>query len=187
MSDDAPTLTEILDGKGLTFVVDGVTFRVRPPTTEEYDDAQHLQTTVRKRLLATPEIAELRNLPASEDAQNVMRAAIAATEAELETADADAAHALTGRLAAYRRLLEERTLADEIVDERAALARDRWLTLRLLQDEAGKPLLSKGDKAEWERLPLRVKEAARPLIWVLLRMIDDAPFDSARLHGSGSK
>jgi len=48
------TLAEILDGKGAPFTVDGATFLVRPPSTEEYDDAIAMERLMRRRWLADP-------------------------------------------------------------------------------------------------------------------------------------
>ena len=82
------------------------------------------------------------------------------------------------------RLLDSRTLADEIANERAILARDRWLTIHLLCDEHGRQLFDPDNVqsvAAWEKVPIRVKDAARPLVWEVLRLVVDAPFDWAML------
>ena len=171
---------EMLDGHGLSFEIGGKTFWVRPPTPEEYDDALHLQSVVRKRILAAPEIVELRSLPASAEGQETLLGALADTEQALQEVESDnpEREMLTRRLAALRRLQETRTLADEVADERAILARDRWLTLRLLTDDAGQPVVlpTKVSKDSWAILPLQVRNGARPLIWALLRMIEELPF-----------
>lgn len=71
----------------------------------------------------------------------------------------------------------------------AALKRDRWLVAQLLCDEQGRRLCDtstpEGLQA-WERLPLAVKDAARPVLWRMLDVIRDLPFVSAPPNGSGS-
>jgi hypothetical protein len=66
----------------------------------------------------------------------------------------------------------------------AALRRDRWLTARLLCDEEGRPVCNtetpEGVKA-WDALPLRVKDAARPVIWEMLAIMQELPFGWERL------
>jgi ABC-type nitrate/sulfonate/bicarbonate transport system ATPase subunit len=94
--------------------------------------------------------------------------------------------ALLDRIAALQRTLDKRSLADELAGERALLARDRYLTQRLLQDEHGKPALDlRGPDfaQQWERLPLRVKDAARPAVWTVLGQVRQAPFSWERLRG----
>lgn len=184
-------VSDLLSGRGLSVEVGGRTFWVRPPTPEEYDDALHLQNVVRKRLLQTPEIAELRSLPPSDEARATLLQAIADAEREYEALEATdpERELLARRLAALRTLQEKRTLADEVAEERAILARDRWLTLRLLTDEQGQPIVPPEQIARdsWHRLPLAVREAARPLIWIMLRMIEELPFGSAQPRASNAR
>lgn len=184
-------LSDVLLGLGLPFDVDGKTFYLRAPSPEEYDDAMSLQAAVRKRALATPEIAEMRELPASDSAALLVDGAIAQAETELaELADEDDAKrdVLTRRLDGLKQMREGRTLADEIAEERGILARDRWLALRLLSDETGKPLvpLSMVRRDSWAQIPLRVRDAARPVLWELLGTINDLPFGWAAPPASKS-
>ena len=104
--------SELLDGRGLAFEVGGKSLYVRPPTPEEYDDALHLQNVVRKRLLLLPEIAELRSLPASAEAQAMLAQAVTEAEQEYEATEATAPERelLTRRLAALRRSDDGRPL-----------------------------------------------------------------------------
>ena len=89
---------------------------------------------------------------------------------------------LTRRIEGLRELNTNRSLADEIAEERGILARDRWLTLRLLCDESGKPVVPPGKVAKdsWALLPLRVRNEARPLIWTILSIVNDLPFGWAQ-------
>jgi hypothetical protein len=175
-------LSDLLSGPGLPLEIGQRTLYVRAPTPEEYDDAMSLQAAVRKRMLATPEIAEMRDLPASNDAAALVREAITYTEAELAEAETNAEAArvevLKARLDGLRGMNDNRSLADEIAEERGILARDRWLTLRLLNDENGKPVVppNKVTRDSWALLPLRVRNEARPLIWTILSAVNDLPF-----------
>lgn len=172
-------LSDILLGPGLPFDVDGKTFYVRAPSPEEYDDAMSLQAAVRKRALATPEIAVMRELPASDEAARMIKEAIAETEQEIaDTDDEEKTGVLKRRLDGLREVSAKRNLADEVAEERAILARDRWLTLRLLCDENSKPVVPPGKvtRDSWALLPLQVRNAARPAIWIVLGMINDLPF-----------
>lgn len=182
-------LSDILLGPGLPFDVDGKTFYVRAPSPEEYDDAMSLQAAVRKRALATPEIAAMRELPASDEAARMIKEALADTEQELADSEDEAKNeVLRRRLDGLREVSNKRNLADEVAEERAILARDRWLTLRLLSDENGKPIVAPGKvtRDSWALLPLQVRNAARPAIWVILGMINDLPFGWAQPPASKS-
>jgi hypothetical protein len=93
---------------------------------------------------------------------------------------------LADRLAALQRAIEKRSLADEMAGDRALLARDRYLTQRLLCDEHGKQALNPRAvdfPEQWERLPLKVKNAARPAIWTALGQVRQAPFSWEKLRG----
>ena len=128
----------------------------------------------------------MRELPASDDAATLVGDAITQTEQELAEAEAGAdderAEVLTRRLEGLRGMNDNRSLADEIAEERAILACDRWLTLRLLCDENGKPVVppNKITKDSWALLPLRVRNEARPLIWTILSIVNDLPFGWAQ-------
>ncbi len=182
------TLAEILDGKGAPFTVDGATFLVRPPTTEEYDDAIAMERLMRRRWLADPALQAMKDEPCSQQEREMYESMIKDADKRFREAEDGSAEkdALLDRIASLQRTLDKRTLADELAGERALLARDRYLTQRLLQDEHGKPVLDlrAADFAQqWERLPLRVKDGARPAIWTVLGQVRQAPFSWDRLRG----
>lgn len=181
-------LATIANGTPLQFEADGKTFQLRQPRTEEYDDALALEGLVRRRMLAMPELQPLKDKPCSDMERMTIERLIEMATAELDEAEPGSLHATTlgERLGLYHRLLDSRTLADEIANERAILARDRWLTIHLLCDEHGRQLFDPDNVqsvAAWEKVPIRVKDAARPLVWEVLRLVVDAPFDWAMLPG----
>jgi hypothetical protein len=184
------SITAILDGRGLPFVPSRSkqTFYLRPPNPDEYDDAMALQTLVRRRTLAQPQVAELRQYPMTPE----HRAGIEATIRDLEKREAELTDAETRRpgdterddirrrIGEYREMLDgRRTLAEQTADERATLARDRWLLARLLTDENGRQVFDANGpqfEEQWRHFPVRLKNEARPLIWLLLRMLENASF-----------
>ena len=181
------TLADIMDGKGAPFAVDGVSLCIRPPTTEEYDDALAIERMVVKRWLNDPALQALKAEPCSAGERAMYEAMIAGTDVRFQEAEDGTPEkdALLGQIAALQRTLDKRTLADEVASERAVLARDRYLTQRLLTDEAGKALFDTrlASFAEaWEKLPLSVKNAARPAVWLVLGQVRQAPFSSDRLR-----
>lgn len=180
--DDSPLgLAEIMDGKGIPFEVSGRRFFIRQPTTEEYDDAANLQNLVVRKALATPEIAELKSVPPSDDELEQYDRMIKAAEAGFKESEIDGdRQRYADRAAQLRRVLEKRTLADEIAEGQGILARDRWLTARLLCDVDGKPIFdttSKGFKQKWDRLSMEVKNSARPVVWAMLGLVQTLPFE----------
>jgi hypothetical protein len=190
MTDDpqANSLADILDGKGVPFVVDGATFLIRPPTTEEYDDAIAMERLMQKRWLSDPALASLKDEPCSDEERRTYQVMIDAAERQFtEAADgSQEKQNLAERLASLQRTIEKRTLAEELAGDRALLARDRYLTQRLLCDEHGKQILNPraADFPEqWEGLPLKVKNAARPAIWTALGQVRQAPFSWEKLRG----
>lgn len=181
VDDERANLVDVLDGKAVPFSVDGATFLVRQPTTEEYDDAIALQNLVIRRTLAMPEVKALKDTPCSDAERLTYEAMIEATNIRFHEAEDNSLEkdALLEQITRLQRTLENRTLADETASERGVLARDRWLTMRLLCDEDGRQLFdtTKPDVGDaWEALPLRVKNEARPAVWRVLGMVRDAPF-----------
>ena len=176
-----PSLTEIMEGKGVPFWVDDRQFFIRPPTTEEYDQALLIQDLARARAMSQPEIQAVKDLPVSDGERQIMEARIAIAERAFEAAeDRRVKDLIAERLAFLRRQLETRTRADELADRYAVLKRDRWLTIRLLCDADGKQMFDPDnpeDLERWERLPMRVKDEARPAIWEALAAVRNAPFD----------
>lgn len=187
-----PKLSEILAANSLPFTVDGRVYRIRPPTTEEYDDAVAVQAMVYRRWLSQPEVQDLASRPPSAEHRRVFEELIKEVEEQLDALpddDLGRRRVLSLRLRRLRQELQDRTLAEEIAVERATLARDRWLCARLLCDEDGEPLLDPASEdfaLQWERLPMEVKDAARPVIWRMLAQVATAPFGSERPPGSAS-
>lgn len=184
----ATTLADVLEGKGVPFVLDGATFLIRPPTTDEYDDAMAMERLVQRRWLNDPVIAAMKSEPCSDAERALYERMIESANRQFEEAADGSAEkdALADRVISLQRTLETRTLADELAGERALLARDRYLCQRLLCDEHGRQLLdptSKDFPAQWEELALRVKNAARPAIWVALGQVRQAPFSLEKLRG----
>jgi hypothetical protein len=129
------------------------------PTTAQYDDAQMLYEVAERAYLASGLLADLRDVPAPE---------IQGINASAGTVD-------------------QATLLARVY---AALRRDRWLVSQLLCDEHGKRLFDTATPeglAAWERLPLAVKEGARPVLWRMLEIVRDLPFVSATPSASGSE
>jgi hypothetical protein len=172
--------TALIDADLIPFVVDGEIFTIRQPSPEEYDDAMAIESITRKRVMALPEIAELKSLPCSDGELATWEAMIASAQAlRDQTEDETAQAAIAERITRLQERMLNRTLADEVAFERASLARDRYLTQRLLCDKNGKQLLdpkAKNFPEKWTRLPLSVKNAARQPIWTALAMVQNVPF-----------
>lgn len=187
--DDSPvTLADVMDGKGAPFVVGGVSFLIRPPTTEEYDDALAIERMVQRRWLSAPELQPLKEEPCSDAERATYELLIQDADRRFREAEDGSREkdVLLSRIASLQRALETRTLADETAGDRATLARDRYLTQRLIADENGVPLFdtkSKDFAAQWERLSISIKNAARPAVWAVLSQVRDAPFSLDRLRG----
>jgi len=181
------TMTDVMSGAPLPFTVDGKNFTVRQPTTEEYDDALNLQRLVYRMALAQPHIAALKQYPITDAERANYERLIERIAADQTAADTDAKrNELEDERVALQTDLEARTLAEETSSEQAILKRDRWLTARLLGDEDGKPIFDPRGKnfaAQWERLSLKIKDTARPFIWIALGMVREAPFSWDMLRG----
>lgn len=189
IDDQRGQVADALAGKGTPFEVGGSSFLIRPPTTEEYDDAEALGKLVRLRTLRLPFVAEAASEPCTDQEKAVYQGMIDAAEERFRLAEDGSAakDALARRIADLQRQIERRTLADELAEERATLARDRWLCLRLLCDPEGRqaiPLTGKPAdiEAAWEATSLAVKNRARPAIWNELRKVREAPFSWERLR-----
>ncbi len=61
-------INSLLNGDGIPFVVNGETFHISQPTTEEYDQASFMQRLAYEKTMALPEMDELLDVPASESA-----------------------------------------------------------------------------------------------------------------------
>jgi hypothetical protein len=186
-----PTLTSVLDGEGTPFEVDGVSLLIRPPTPEEYDDAMNIQALAYRKALALPEIRDLGDEPCSDAERESYEAMIASAEAEFKEAEdgSDRKREAAEMSARLKRALERRTLAEELASDRSTLARDRYLTSRLLCDRTGRKILdpkAKNYVEQWAAIPPRVKDAARSAVWTELGKVRTAPFSLERLLGPKS-
>ena len=187
MDEPRDNLADIWDAKGAPFDAGGASFRIRPPSTEEYDDAMAIERMVVKRWLSDPALQPLKDEPCSDTERAMYEAMIAQADERFREAEDGSPEkdGLLDRIATLQRTLAKRTLADEIASDRATLARDRYLCQRLLTDEQGKPVLdlrAKDFADRWEALPLAVKNGARPAIWTVLAQVRNAPFSWDRLR-----
>lgn len=180
------SLYEVMDGAGIWIDYQGHRLQIRQPTTEEYDEALWLQTVKRRQVLANPEVAALKELPISEGERILFDALISAAEQQFEGMKGDNSSGadmlrdrLARRVANLRTLLEKRTLADEVAEERAVVVRDRWLTYRLLCDESGRALYPHGEK-DGARAPVELLDLARDAVWRMIQVIENIPFSLAK-------
>jgi hypothetical protein len=181
------TLSAVMQGDLFPFEVEGETFQMRQPTTEEYDDALNLQRLVYRQALAQPHIAALKEYPCTDAERANYERLLERIEADQEAAADDQAKRdeLEAEKLGLLADLETRTLAEETASEQAILKRDRWLTARLLCDAEGNPVFQPNSKdfaTQWERLSLKVKDTARPAVWIVLGMVREAPFSWATLR-----
>jgi len=178
--DNKVTLTDAVGNEMLSFEVDGKQFYVRQPTPEEYDDAMALQSLVYRKTLAAPHIKDVADVPCSDGERAIFQAMIDDAQRRFdESEDEVAKQSLAQELARLQTELEGRTLAEETASDTAALKRDRWLCARLLCDANGKSLFdtaSKDFEKRWNKLPVRIKNEVRPLIWRALALVREAPF-----------
>jgi hypothetical protein len=183
-----PTLTDVLDGGGTPFEVSGVSFSIRPPAPEEYDDAMNLQTLVYRRSMAAPEIKELADVPCSDEEQLSYAMMIANAEARFKEAEegSEIKRDAANTISFLKRQIASRTLAEELSQDRATLARDRWLCMRLLCDGKGEQLLDPKDPelaTKWATISPVIRDAARQSIWAELGKARNAPFSLETLRG----
>ncbi len=183
LEQEADALTSALAGEPVWFTVDGTRWGIRHPSTEEYDDAINIQNIARRRALAAPEAQDVRGLPCSPDERDMFETLLRATQERLKGVPHGSLEQrnLLARLARLQKMVAERTLADELADERALVARDRYLTLRLLVDAAGAQVFDVYDpavKRAWEKFSMKVKNAARSAVWLVMQVIENIPFAS---------
>lgn len=168
------TEKEIVEGTPVEFKVGAETYYMRQPTTEEYDDAHALMGAVETKWRRRPEIAALVDEPCSDSEKATIALSVARLEKRIEELPKESKaerEELRSRRAALLRESETRTLADESASDRALLARDRYLIKVLLCNKDGDPL-----GVEWEKLPISIKNAARPVVWKVISAYENAPF-----------
>jgi hypothetical protein len=186
MTMDAPTNspTAVAGATPFSLSVGGRTLYVRPPTPEEYDEAHFIEDIALQEVLQRPELQSKKQMPVSEDETRRLQLAaeISRTEAEALSGDPDKQdelQVLNARIAYYEEAVTRRTLADELASQYASLIRDRWLAARLLTFEDGSQVFDTKDaqrfEKQWAAFPASVKDRARPLIWMLLQRVENAP------------
>lgn len=189
MSEPENTLSDVTSPYPLEFSVGKDHFRLRKPTSEEYDDAQGLQRLTYRRTLAKPEVQALADLPCDESEILSLQALLMSLQAQFDDAeDGEQKADLLEQIADIQATMDTRTLAQQTASERASLVRDRWLCARLLlvpvygvdgdtpRWEPAFDTNSKEFAERWEALPIQVKDAARSAIWRALSLVRDAPF-----------
>lgn len=163
------TVEEIVAGTPVWFEYGGKRYQIVQPTVEQYDDAQIVQSASESLWRKRPEIVEVAEAPCSDEERAIFSLSIKRIEdqiANLPDDRQDEIITLRNRKAAMLREIEERTLADELVSDRALLARDRYLTKVLLRDEHG-------NRPE---ITLGLANAARQHVWKVIAAIDSIPF-----------
>lgn len=185
MADTEHKLTDAIGRPLLPFDVDGQLFHVRQPMPEEYDDGEMLKTLAYQKTLKQDYVQDVAAVPCSDGEKALFERVISDTQARFDALGDVENAALKDQLAAeiarLRNDITDRTLAEEFASDKATLARDRWLTMRLLLDENGKAifdLAAKDFPEKWAKFPIKVKDAARVFIWHALSLVREAPFSS---------
>lgn len=176
----------IVNAWPLRFSAAGREWAVRQPRCEERDDARAIYRMYEALWGGRPEIQALADMKPTDEELQAIEGAIDAARKLLERVEHPAHKAaLKQRIVALQRQRKTWNRAQEIVAERAALARDRWLTLRLLMEPDGRggfqPVFDPSNPADaekWESFDDVIREAARPAIWQALRFVEDGRFFS---------
>lgn len=198
-----PSMARLLEGNGLRFEVNGQTFVIRQPLPAEYDEVMEDQRIAKMRALVDPRLRGLEKAPVTPERQAMYAELIETARAALTTAGGLEKKALQERIASYERQRDRDHAANELSDIQAALVRDRKLTFFLLCDEEGRSLMvdaarlakapharpdpnDPGDVQRFQGVPIPVLEGARATIWLMLRLVENLPFDSARRFAPSS-
>ncbi len=189
--EDAGLATQIMSGDPIPFEVNGETYYIRQPGTEEYDDALMIQDIVRRRVQAQPEVKALQEVPCFEAERVAFQTMIDQTQEVLKGAEMGSTRQrrLLQRLRRLQEVLEQRTAADEVADERAMKARDRYLCMRLLLDSKRQAVFDCTDpdlQKVWDAFSMAVKNDARPAIWLALQLVEAAPFSDRPVEPSSA-
>ena len=188
---DEITPADIVEGVLLWFEVGKRRYYVRPPKSEEYDEARHVERTALKLALARPEVKQLAALPITGPERARFEIAISYWQKTFDEQDDGTTlkERAADMLAWLQTTMESRTEADEEAEAVAALKRDRFLLFVLLCDENGRAVFRPGDPAaekEWDALSVRVKNAGRGAIGKALGALETLPFDSEPLPETSS-
>lgn len=181
---DEITLDAIGQGCILWFEVGDERHYVRPPTTEQFDEASGVERVAGAAYRAREGVAALATLPPSADDIVIRKREIARYEKLFNEAEdgTTAKENAADMIAALQVLMENRSRADQETEQWAMLKRDRYLVLVCLCDAEGVRLFTSNTPetlAAWESLPLVVKDNARSCIWRILRAMRLLPFASA--------
>lgn len=183
--DDEITLDAIAQGCVLWFKAGSETYYLRPPTTEQYDEATGVERVATVLFRSREDVSRLAEFPPSLD-DVVLRTRELKRYEELfaEAADGSTKKELAAdMIAALQVLLSNRTRADQEAETRAMLKRDRYLVMVCLCDVNGKRTFANGSADsvdQWEGFSLGVKDAARSHIWRILRAMKMLPFVLAK-------
>jgi len=176
------TLTDAVGRDLLDFEIDGKKFFVRQPSPEEYDDADALKTLTYNRTLEQDYVKDVADMPCSTGERALFQMVLETTQEKFEHANGDdqmLKDSLSAEIVRLQGEIETRTLAQEFASDKATLTRDRWLTMRLLCNDTGKAVFNvraKDFETQWTKFPIKVKDAARPVIWRALTLVREAPF-----------
>jgi len=177
------SIPKVLSGEMIPFEANGTKYWIRQPLTEDLDEAEFIQRLIEKRTLLRPEVAELCAYPCTPEARTGFEFEIQKLETlyrDLDPKEVQRLSNLARRIADFRRRVESYNLGQELADERSILARDRFLCIILLCNEAGSQVIgdtsTKEGLQQWEDLDRSVKERARPAIWKVMRLVDELPF-----------
>lgn len=198
-----PSMARLLEGNGLRFGVNGQTFVIRQPLPAEYDEVMEDQRIAKVRALVDPRLQGLEKAPVTPERQAMYQELIETARAALTTAGGLEKKALQERIASYERQRDRDHAANELSDIQAALVRDRKLAFFLLCDEEGRSLMvdaarlakapharpdpnDPGDVQRFQGIPIPILEGARATIWLMLRLVENLPFDSARRFAPSS-
>lgn len=184
MAEDTTGMLSDIYGRNLIpFEVEGQKFFVRQPTPDEYDDGEALKTLTYNKVIQQDYVQEVANLPCSQGEKALFQLVLKDTKERFDRlGDAENAflkEQLAREMARLESDIASRTLAEEYASDKATLVRDRWLTMRLLCREDGRPvfnLLAKDFATRWALLSVKIKDAARPAIWRALQLVREAPF-----------
>ena len=184
------TPADIVEGVLLWFEA-GKRWYVRPPKSEEYDEARHIERTALKLAQARPEVKQLAAIPISGVERARYELSIAHWKKTFDEQEDGTTlkEQAADMLAWLQTAMESRTEADVEAEAVATLKRDRFLLFLLLCDENGRATFKPSDpeaEREWDALPVPVKNAGRGTIRKVLEALETLPFGSDLPQDSAS-
>ncbi len=200
----AEEIQTIIDGKPLPIDVPypgdpDFQWFIRQPVDWMYDMAQAVKEAATAKALAEPEIASVKNLPASDTYQGRQKQQRKETEArikELESQgdalmpeDAIELENLKDYLDRLNNPSKKFSRADEIANRYGTRAMENWLLPRLIVDAKGKPLFemeSEAGRQRWEALDRETKAHLRGPLYQALLLVGTAKNSPAGQNSSSS-